>query len=221
MSTVQDVSNAWQGALGGAAQPAKGITQDAQDRFLKLLVTQMKNQDPLNPMDNAQVTSQMAQISTVSGVEKLNATLAALGGNLLNAQALSSADVIGRGVLVPGSTLTLDGTHAPLGIDLKGPADRVVVTIHDAAGRAVQTVNLGAQPAGVLNLAWDGATEAGPRASNGNYTFSVQAYAGSVAVEAHPLRHARVNAVTPGAQGMTLQLDRIGPAQLSDVKQIL
>src|SRR6266581_9760134 len=77
------------------------VTENIQDRFLKLLVTQMKNQDPLNPMDNAQVTTQLAQISTVSGIDKLNATLQTMVSGFDASQSLAAANMIGRGVLVP------------------------------------------------------------------------------------------------------------------------
>ena len=86
---------------------AATTAEDAQDRFMTLLVTQMKNQDPLNPLDNAQVTSQLAQLSTVTGIDKLNVTLQALQGSYQASQALQATDMIGRGVLVPGSTVTL------------------------------------------------------------------------------------------------------------------
>src|SRR3989338_717076 len=80
---------------------------DTQDRFLKLLVTQMKNQDPLNPMDSAQVTSQMAQLSTVTGIDKLNATLQALSDSMIGNQSLQAASMIGHAVLVPGQATDL------------------------------------------------------------------------------------------------------------------
>jgi flagellar basal-body rod modification protein FlgD len=220
MSTVQDVANPWQRAISSAATPAPGMMQEAQDRFLKLLVSQMKNQDPLNPMDNAQVTSQMAQISTVAGIEKLNATLSALGDDLATTQSLAAAELVGRGVLVPGATLALSGGQAPFGIELRQSAERVSVTIQDDAARTLQRVELGPQPAGTLSLTWDGLTETGERAPDGNYRIVVDAKSGSTAVDAVPLRHTRVNGVTPGAQGLTLELDRVGPVQLGDLKHI-
>ena len=72
----------------------------SEDRFLKLLVAQMQNQDPLNPMDNAQVTSQMAQINTVSGIEKLNTTVPGLNSQFVQLQALQGATLVGRDVTV-------------------------------------------------------------------------------------------------------------------------
>src|SRR5574340_1776139 len=96
-----------------------------QDRFLKLLVTQMKNQDPLNPMDNAQVTSQMAQLSTVTGIDKLNVTLQALSNSMTSHLSLQAATIIGHGVLVPGSGVDLSGGIGYGGIDLAQSVDKV------------------------------------------------------------------------------------------------
>src|SRR5512147_131653 len=78
------------------------------DRFLKLLVAQMQNQDPLNPMDNAQVTSQMAQINTVTGIEKLNTTVQGLNSQFVQMQALQGASLVGRDVIVPGNLVDID-----------------------------------------------------------------------------------------------------------------
>src|SRR6478735_11728176 len=97
-------------------------TEGLQDRFLKLLVTQMQNQDPLNPMDNAQVTTQLAQISTVSGVDKLNQTLNTMSSSFLAAQSLQASGLIGRSVLAPGNDVMLQAGGGAGGIQLTQPA---------------------------------------------------------------------------------------------------
>src|SRR3972149_4887791 len=113
MSTVGSTTDAAATIAAPSPPAAKPGAGEAQDRFLKLLVTQLKNQDPLNPMDNAQITSQMAQISTVSGIEKLNTTLQAMMASSDVGQWLQATAMIGNGVLVPGSTLELqNGTAA-------------------------------------------------------------------------------------------------------------
>src|SRR5512137_1922724 len=93
-----------QSSTSGTVQSSTAVSQTAvtQDRFLKLLVTQMKNQDPLNPMDNAQVTSQMAQLSTVTGIDKLTATVQVLSASMVASQSLQAASMIGHAALVPG-----------------------------------------------------------------------------------------------------------------------
>src|SRR3990172_3775053 len=107
VNNVQDAGSAAALFASLNASSSSSATQvstaaETQDRFLKLLVTQMKNQDPLNPMDNAQVTSQMAQLSTVTGIDQLNVTLQALSDSMVPNQTLQAATMIGHGVLVPG-----------------------------------------------------------------------------------------------------------------------
>ena len=96
-----------QSAANQSATKTASATEQS-DRFLKLLVTQMQNQDPLNPMDNAQVTTQLAQISTVSGVDKLNTSVTAMSSLLLQSQTLQGAGLVGKEVLIAGSDLLLD-----------------------------------------------------------------------------------------------------------------
>src|SRR5690606_21641258 len=101
MTTVQNekVSQSLLDTMNGTRNTAKSAAQEAQDRFMTLLVTQMKNQDPLNPMDNAQVTSQLAQLSTVTGIDKLNNTMEALIGSVQSSQSMQASSMIGRVVL--------------------------------------------------------------------------------------------------------------------------
>jgi flagellar basal-body rod modification protein FlgD len=207
-------------ALYGTKATARPAGDDAQDRFLKLLVTQMKNQDPLNPLDNAQVTTQLAQISTVNGIEKLNATIQAMANSFNVSQPLHAVDMIGKGVLVPGSTLQLAGGKAAFGIDLAGAADEVNVGIHDASGREVQVIKLGAQPTGPLAFAWDGKTADGAQAADGSYRFSVSAVRGGQKVDAQMLAFGSVQGVSQGTQGLRLDVGTLGMVGLPDIKQI-
>src|SRR4051812_48267458 len=89
------------------AATKKSAVEETQDRFMTLLVTQMKNQDPMNPLDNAQVTSQFAQLSTVTGIDKLNDSLANMMGSYQNSQTLQAASMIGHGILAPGFGIDL------------------------------------------------------------------------------------------------------------------
>lgn len=193
----------------------------SQDKFLTLLVTQMKNQDPLNPLDNAQVTSQMAQLSTVSGIDKMNSTLQALSNSMAMGQSLSATGMIGHGVLIPGSTVSLANGQALGGVELTQPADSLKVTIQDAAGNIVHTMQLGAQEAGVLPFAWDGLTDAGTAAADGSYKFAAEAVLSGNTTTPATLAFGTVNAVTPGAQGVTLDVGQLGGFALSAVKQVM
>ena len=220
MNTIQDTGTSLLASLNGAQGPTKTTAEDPQDRFLKLLVTQMKNQDPLSPLDNAQVTSQLAQISTVSGIDKLNTTMQTLATGFGASQSLAAANMIGHSVLVPGSTTQLSSTGAVLGVDLAQPADKVTITISDSSGRPIHSMDLGPQSAGALAFQWDGTTDSGATAAAGTYSFSVNAVLGGKQVDAQPLSVGQVESVSQGAQGLKLNLGALGAVGLPDVRQI-
>jgi flagellar basal-body rod modification protein FlgD len=206
--------------------PQKATTTDSvsetQDRFMTLLVAQMKNQDPLNPLDNAQVTSQMAQLSTVTGVEKLNATVQALQESYQASQSLAAVSMIGHGVFVPGNDMALQEGKAIFGVEFAESVDDAKVEIFNASGKLVRTMELGAQPKGNLPLAWDGKNDAKEAATDGNYTFKVIATRGDKVVEAASgLAFGEVTSVSNGAQGTKLYVAGVGEIDLSKVRQVI
>ena len=225
MTTVQNSASiaSLQAAMNGTSSTtaaAKDAVSETEDRFMKLLVAQMKNQDPLNPLDNAQVTSQLAQLSTVSGINKLNATLEAFQESQIANQSFQAANMIGHGVFVAGSNVSLSSSQAILGAELSGVADSVKVTIRDSAGKTVHTMDLGVQQAGILSLAWDGKTEKGETAPDGQYSFEVTASSGGQKVNATALAFGQVVSVTTGSSGVRLNVPNIGAVSMSDIHQI-
>jgi flagellar basal-body rod modification protein FlgD len=210
-------------ALAGSSSSDKAPTAaaDQQDRFLKLLVTQMKNQDPLNPLDNAQVTSQLAQINTVSGIEKLNTTVQGLSSSLLATQSVQSASMIGRQVYATGSYLNLADGKAVGAVNLTQPADRIYVSIADTAGTVVRRIELGSANTGMSGFEWDGKTDAGTTAAAGQYVFQVTAARGNTAIPAEPVTLGKVDGVSLSSSGMRLNLQGGGSIGMADVKQIL
>ena len=213
--------------------PAKGLDKtspatsasdgaaNTQDRFLKLLVTQMKNQDPLNPMDNAQVTSQMAQLSTVSGIDKVNSTLKALTDSMSAGQALSATGMIGRGALVPGAAIELNNGKAVAGLDLSQGAESVKVSIKDGANALVRTMQLGAQKPGVVPVAWDGLDDAGKSLPNGSYKISAESVDGGKTTPVNTLSFGMVAGVAPGSGGAKLDVGKLGMFNMADIKQVM
>lgn len=199
---------------------AKSTTQEAQDRFMTLLVTQMKNQDPLNPMDNAQVTSQLAQLSTVTGIDKLNATVTALNASFQTSQNLQAASMIGHGVIAPGNAIGLTDGKSIFGVELPQSADKLQISIKDAAGTVVRTMDLGLTPAGVSTMSWDGKTDSGATAVNGVYQFEVSANAADKKLDATSLSFGLVSSITSGTQGAKLSVANIGDIGMTDVRQI-
>ncbi len=218
MSTVQDAAPV--SSLFGAATASKNGTDEAKDRFLSLLVAQMKNQDPLNPLDNAQVTSQMAQLSTVQGIENMNRTLEALAASMGANQMAQAANLIGRGVLVPGDSIRPAELEDVIGFELSRPADAVKVDIVDAGGGLVRSLDLGPREDGINVLAWDGLTSAGTAAPDGQYRFRIEAVQGGQPVGSTALHLGLVNSVSQGGQGVQLNLAGNERVSYSDIRQI-
>ena len=130
----------------------------AQDRFMKLLVAQLNNQDPMNPMDNAQMTSQIAQINTVTGIQQVNDTLKSMAEQFTSLQVLQGASLVGHDVLVEGTTLTRNAGVAKGAVELAGTADNVKIEILTPGGQIIDTINLGALEAGRHSFEWNAAS---------------------------------------------------------------
>ncbi len=207
---VSSVSNT--AATDLAAQ--SGNNAGAADRFLKLLVAQMQNQDPLNPMDNAQVTSQMAQINTVTGIEKLNTTVQGLNSQFVQMQALQGASLVGRDVIVPGNLVDIDEGVGQGGFELTSAADAVKVEILSASGQVVETMQLGAQSAGMHSFDW----KAGTATNDSGLRFRVTSTLGGVTTTATPLMRDTVDAVSTSGTGFSLELARSGSVGYADIK---
>jgi len=212
MNTIDSLTSSVassQAGTGGAKESGSA------DRFLRLLVTQLQHQDPLNPMDNAELTSQMAQINTVTGIENLNTSVQALHSQFLQMQALQGASLVGRDVTVAGNQLALqDDGRAEAGFALAGPADAVKVEVLNGAGQVVDTVQLGALGSGRHGFEWDAAAH--PDAAG--YTFRVSATLGAAEVQATPLMLDRVQSVGLDAgAGLVLTLSRSGDVPYGNV----
>jgi len=220
MITVQDASNVTNLFGAGASAAAKSSTQETESRFLSLLIAQMKNQDPLNPLDNAQVTSQMAQLSTVQGIENMNKSLQALASSMGVNQMAQAANLIGRAVLVPGNTLSPAQLQDVVGFELSRPAENVTVSIQDAAGGLVRKLSLGPRDVGVNVLAWDGLTDSGSAAPAGEYRFTIDAVQGGQQVSSTALNLGMVNSVSQNSQGVQLNLAGNKNVGYAEIRQI-
>lgn len=218
-TSAADIFNSIAGAK--AKSDTTSVAGDLENRFLTLLMAQIKNQDPLNPLDNAQVTSQLAQLNTVNGIEKLNATMSQLLTGYADAQAMQAAGMIGKNVMVAGNNLPLAGGQAVGGIVLDGNADSVQVAIKDASGKLVQTEELGAHAAGSFYFVWDGKDANEMPVAEGVYTFEVKASTGGEAVKATSAQIGTVSAVVREKNGFLLDLGSLGSVAFKDVQQIL
>ncbi len=211
MSTAIDALVA---STGGGATTTTKNEAGSEDRFLKLLVAQMQNQDPMNPLDNAQVTSQMAQINTVSGIEKLNTTVGGLNSQLVQLQALQGATLVGRDVTVSGDRLSVADGSGVGGFDLNSAADSVKVEILNGAGRVMSSLDLGAMGSGRHSFAWPADTVQ----DGDGYRFRVTATSGSANVLGGTLMRDHVEAVNSAGNALNLELRHSGAVPYDTVK---
>ncbi|AOK18012.1 flagellar biosynthesis protein FlgD [Burkholderia cepacia] len=176
---------------------------DLQATFLKLLVTQLQNQDPTSPVDSSQMTSQLAQINTVSGIAQLNTSLTSLSSQLTAGQQTQAALLIGTNVLAPGNAVAVKGGAAsPFGVSLSSSVSNLTITVKNAAGTVVNTIKAGAQSAGTVPFNWTPTDSAGNALPDGKYTVTAQ-YVGSdgKTYTATSLTAAQVQSVIKQADG--------------------
>jgi flagellar basal-body rod modification protein FlgD len=209
---------------------SSSTAQGLQDQFLKLLVTQLQNQDPLNPMQNAELTSQLAQISTVEGITNLKNTMLAISGQIDVSQSMNAVAMIGKGVLIPGSKIKsgVDAANpearvvTPYGLDLQGDAQKVQIRISDANGAVVRTIETTDQKPGVYTLSWDGKNDNGIVLEPGAYTVSVLATdADGKKVNAEVLSYGQVKSVAYSTEGLRLDLGLEGQTSMLDVRKVI
>lgn len=224
MPAVQSTNNEASAALLASVNGNKNTETDSineiQDRFMTLLVTQMKNQDPLNPLDNAQVTSQLAQLSTVTGIDKMNNTLETLMTNMQSSQSLQMSNLIGHDVLVEGNQLSFDGTGGYFGVELPTSTDDLTITINDAAGNQVRQLSFGNQSEGIIPMSWDGYDDNGTQVASGDYTFNVSATVNGEDATATTLSLTHINSISSTGTGIKLNLSNTDSVTSADLKQI-
>ena len=219
---VNDTTTSGVNSTAGSSNVAGNSASDLQGSFLTLLVAQLKNQDPTNPMENNELTTQLAQISTVSGIEKLNTTLGAITGQLNNNQSVQATNLIGHGVMIPGDKVLVGSkTTTPFGVELVQGADKVTATLTDKDGKVVRTIDLGGLSAGVHTFSWDGTLDDGSAAADGAYAVSINATNGGVQLVAQPLNFAMVNGVVRSNGNVLLDLGTYGNSTLDEIRQII
>lgn len=190
----------------------------AQDRFLKLLVAQLNNQDPMNPLDNAQMTSQIAQINTVTGIQQLNQTMQSMATQFNSLQVMQGTSLIGRNVMVEGSNLSVADKTGKGGFELDTAATGVKVEVMTAGGQVIDTVDLGAQSVGRHTFEWDaskytGATDA--------LQFRVTAVNGATKIDSTALSLSKVTAAGAEDGQLVLTLSNGKTINYSQIKALV
>jgi len=217
MISATTASTASTAATATAASTTASDTTASQDRFLKLLVAQLNNQDPMNPMDNAQMTSQMAQINTVTGIQQVNDTLKSMATQFTSMQVLQGSSMVGHNVLVASNTLSVNSGVASGAIDLNGNADTVKVNVLSPGGQILDTVSLGAQTAGRVPFSLD----ASSYSSSGPVSYQVTATLAGQAVTSTSLAQDSVVSVGSENGAMTVQLQGRAAVAYDSIKAIL
>lgn len=211
--------------LGLAQKPARQASSELdQDAFMKLLITQMENQDPLEPMENGEFISQLAQFEAVSSIDEMSKSLNSMAEAMQSSQALQASSLVGRWIEVPSDKTQLwDEIGMAGSVDVPAKASNVLVTISDSAGQVVKQINLGEQEQGTVNYSWDGFDDEGNQFDAGEYGVEVTATILNRTEELQANAIVPVDSVFMGKTGepMTVNTSLLGKVKLSDVKQIM
>ena len=209
-------------AADSTTTTAKKSSLDQSD-FLKLMTTQLSNQDPFQPQDNSQMIAQMAQFSTVTGIQQLNQTMGDVATQISENQIATVASFAGKTVLVPGTTALSDSTGAISGaIDLPNSVSSLSVQVLDDAGTQVKTIDLGANPAGLVGFSWDGLDANGKPVGKSSYTLKATAVVGGKSVAQATDVYAPITEVPVPAKGaaQTFKVGGVGTVNMTDIKSI-
>jgi flagellar basal-body rod modification protein FlgD len=226
MSTITTQDDLFASLGIAAPQSANTPTNDPTDlgltTFLKLMVTQLNNQDPFKPMENGDFLGQIAQFGSVTGLEKLNQNFESLAASITSGQALQAGGLVGREVLVPveaGYLVPGQPIRGRVEIDQNSP--QVKARITDIAGQLVRELPLGPATPGSLDFSWDGLDEVGGYAPPGIYNVNIEAVYGDETVDMQTQLFSRVESVNlSDRNGLTLNLQGLGPVAFNNVKQV-
>nr|WP_288256566.1 flagellar hook assembly protein FlgD [uncultured Pseudomonas sp.] len=192
-----------------------------RNEFLNLLVAQLNNQNPLEPQGNGEFIAQLAQFSSLEGIEQLNGTVDSLLSSYQSSQALQASSLVGRTVIVPSERAVVDTSESfRASAVLPVSSSNVYVNVYDSSGAVVTRINLGEQSAGNVSFIWDGKNSDGELMPPGTYRFEAQATYGSEARGLYTMLPANVDSVTLGGSELMLNLAGLGSIPLSQVQVI-
>jgi flagellar basal-body rod modification protein FlgD len=179
---------------------------DQTQNFLKLLIAQIQNQDPMAPMDASTMTAQMSQLNMVTSMSNMNTSMTAMLNQMQSVNFMNQAALIGHSPEIAGNSISFDGTNSVvLGANAANPLTAVMATITDASGNVVNTASLGTLVAGMKNFAWDGVDASGNKVAVGTYNISISGTNTSGAAESPTTYVASpVAAVSKGTNGDSL-----------------
>jgi len=196
-----------------------------QSQFLKLMTTQLTHQDPSKPMDNGAFLTQMAQFSTVSGIQDLQKSFKDFAGSISSGQALQASALVGKSVSAPSTEgLLAAGGSIEGQVTLPSSSPDVNLKIIDpSTGEVVRNIDMGIQSAGNMAFKWDGMTANNEFANPGVYKIQVEATIDGKNTQLATQIHSKVESVTlgKGSQGLKINLAGLGSVNFNQIKQIL
>jgi flagellar basal-body rod modification protein FlgD len=195
-----------------------------QEEFLELMTSQLRFQDPLSPMENGEFLAQMAQFGTVSGINELNNAFASMSAAFQSNQALQASTMVGRSVLVEGDRLVLTPDEAAHGaVELDQPANKLIINVSDSSGQLVHRIDLGQQPAGMIDFDWNGLNTDGEALAAGDYQVRAEIHRGEQVSAGNTLTQVHVESVTlgQGGQDLTLTVSGLGDISMSQIRKIM
>lgn len=222
MTTVNSTLEAL--GLNSAQQENKKSSDTVgQEDFLKLMVTQLANQDPFKPMENGEFLTQIAQFSQASGINELQKSFGTLADSMTSNQVLQASSLVGRTVLIESNNINLTGAGAQAAVDLPSSTPSLMVTISDGAGQVIRQVDLGQQGAGRMTFAWDGTDGDGNPVPTGRYQLKAEMVTGEGNVALDTLVTEKVESVTMNnsGAGLTVNLSGIGNVPVNNIKEIM
>ena len=192
-----------------------------KNEFLNLLVAQLNNQNPLEPQGNGEFIAQLAQFSSLEGIQQLNSSVSSMLSSYQSSQALQASSLVGRKVIVPSEKAVVDTSESfKASTILPVSSSNVYVNVYDSAGSVVTRINLGEQAAGNVSFIWDGKDSSGNLMPPGTYKFEAQATYGTETKGLYTLLPANVDSVTLGRNELMLNLAGLGSVPLSQVQVI-
>lgn len=216
-TTGNSTANAASKAIANNSMNNLGIND-----FIQLMTTQLKYQDPTQPQDSTQFVAQLAQFSTVSGVQQMNSSISSLLGQLKSSQALNATSLVGHSVLLKGSSMPVSAGQSVYGaIDTPSGASNLNVTVVDSSGQPVRHLSVPADK-GLSAFLWDGKDDAGNAVSGGTYGFNASANIAGKPTAATTFLANRIDSVTidPTTNDLQLNTDSLGTVTLADVRQV-
>lgn len=223
MSTIDPTGSNPYDALGLGSNKSEAKESDGlQDQFMTLMLTQMKNQDPLEPMENGEFLAQLAQFNTVSGIQDLQKSFSDFAASMQTNQALQASGLVGRSVSVPGPNVNLNsGSSVDGSVTLTASTDNLQLNVYDGTGQLVRSIGMGSQSAGEIPFSWDGRANDGTPLPSGVYQISAEGVVGGEPTAMETKAYATVESVSMGgAQGVQLNLAGIGAVPFSSVQQV-